>query len=151
MIRNHGQSERYVHPILGYNYRMTNLAAAIGLSQLRMISRFNEKRRENARFYDENLNAEAPFVPAGRRHVYHQYTIQMDDRDRFTKHLELEGVGYGVHYPILIHKQPLMREYNDQSFPRAEEASKRVVSIPVHPGLTDEERKQVVRAVNEYV
>ncbi len=151
MIRNHGQSERYVHPILGYNYRMTNLAAAIGLSQLNMIDQFNEKRQENARYYDELLNFESPFVPAGRKHVYHQYTIQVDDRDGFTKHLEKEGVGYGVHYPIPIHKQPLMKEYNGQNFPKAEEASKKVVSIPVHPGLTDEEREQVGRAVNGYV
>jgi len=151
MIRNHGQSERYVHPILGYNYRMTNLAAAIGLSQLKMIDQFNEKRRENARYYDKNLNCDTPFVPAGRRHVYHQYTIQVDGRDRFLKHLEEVGVGYGVHYPISIHKQPLMKEYNGQSFPKAEEASKRVVSIPVHPALTDEERDQVARVVNEYV
>ncbi len=151
MIRNHGQSERYVHPILGYNYRMTNLAAAIGLSQLKMIDHFNEKRRENARFYDENLNLEAPIVPDGCKHVYHQYTIQVEDRDGFTRHLEKEGVGYGIHYPVPIHRQPLMREYNSQSFPRAEEASRRVVSIPVHPGLSDEDREQVARAVNGFV
>ncbi|MDF0591946.1 DegT/DnrJ/EryC1/StrS family aminotransferase [Methanotrichaceae archaeon Mx] len=151
MIRNHGQSERYVHPILGYNYRMTNLAAAIGLSQLKMIDHFNEKRRENARYYDENLNLDAPFVPDGYKHVYHQYTIQVDEREKFTRHLEEEGVGYGVHYPIPIHRQPLMREYNGQSFPRTEEASRRVVSIPVHPGLSIEEREQVVRALNGYV
>ena len=151
MIRNHGQSERYVHPILGYNYRMTNINAAIGLSQLKMIDQFNEKRQDNARYYKENLDFEAPFVPVGRRHVYHQYTIQVDGRDQFLKHLEKEGVGYGVHYQIPIHKQPLMRGYNGQSFPKAEEASKKVVSIPVHPGLTDEEREQIVRAVNGYV
>lgn len=151
MIRNHGQSERYVHPILGYNYRMTNLAAAIGLSQLKRIDHFNEKRRENAKYYDENLNLEAPIVPDGCKHVYHQYTIQVEDRDGFTRHLEKEGVGYGVHYPIPIHRQPLMGEYNGQSFPHAEVASRRVVSIPVHPALSDEEREHVVRAVNGYV
>ena len=151
MIRNHGQSERYVHPVLGYNYRMTNLAAAIGLSQLRMIDHFNEKRRENARYYDENLNLKAPIVPDGCKHVYHQYTIQVEDRDAFTRHLEKEGVGYGVHYPVPIHRQPLMKEHFGQSFPRTEEASRRVVSIPVHPGLSIEEREQVVRAVNGYV
>lgn len=151
MIRNHGQSERYVHPILGYNYRMTNLAAAIGLSQLKMIDHFNEKRRENARYYDENLNLEGPIVPEGCKHVYHQYTIQVENREKFTRHLEKEGVGYGIHYPVPIHRQPLMKDYNSQSFPHAEEASRRVVSIPVHPGLSIEEREQVVRAVNGYV
>lgn len=148
MIRNHGQSERYIHQVLGYNYRMTNLAAVIGLYQLKMLDRFNERRKDNARFYDNNLKFDSPFVPPGMKHVYHQYTIEVEDREPFLRHLEENGVGYGVHYPVPIHKQPLMKEYNSQSFPNTEEASRRVVSIPVHPGLTEEEREQVARAVN---
>jgi len=150
IIRNHGQSERYLHQILGYNYRMTNLAAAIGISQLNTLDKFNSRRRENARYYDINLNVDPPFVPEGLKHVYHQYTIEVDDRENFLKHLESQGVGYGVYYPIPVHKQPLFKEYNDQSLPVSENASKRVVSLPVHPGLTDEERDQVVSAVNSY-
>ncbi|MHC1632058.1 MAG: DegT/DnrJ/EryC1/StrS family aminotransferase [Methanotrichaceae archaeon] len=150
VIRNHGQSQRYVHEVMGYNYRMTNLAAAIGLSQLKMLDQFNAKRRENARYYDQNLKVNPPFVPQGLKHVYHQYTIEVNDRDKFLKHLEKQGVGYGVYYPVPLHKQPLFREYNDLSLPNAEDASKSVVSLPVHSGLTDEERNQVIEAVNSY-
>jgi len=150
MIRNHGQSQRYVHEIMGYNYRMTNIAAAIGLSQLNMLDQFNAKRRENAGYYDKNLKVKTPFVPKGMKHVYHQYTIEVEGREEFLKHLERHGVGYGVHYPIPVHKQPLLRDYNDIALPNTENASMRVVSIPVHPGLAEEERELVVRTVNSY-
>jgi len=150
MIRNHGQSQRYVHEIMGYNYRMTNIAAAIGLSQLKMLDQFNAKRRENAAYYDKSLSVKTPFVPEGIKHVYHQYTIEVERRDEFLKHLERHGVGYGVHYPIPLHKQPLFGDYNDMTLPNTEAASQRVVSLPVHPGLSEEERETVVRAVNSY-
>ncbi|HOO53371.1 MAG TPA: DegT/DnrJ/EryC1/StrS family aminotransferase [Methanothrix sp.] len=148
MIRNHGQSQRYVHEILGYNYRMTNIAAAIGLSQLDMLDQFNDKRRENAGYYNENLEVKTPFVPVGMKHVYHQYTTEVEGRENFLKHLERHGVGYGVYYPIPAHKQPLFRDYNEMALPNTEAASERVVSIPVHPGLTEEELELVVRTVN---
>jgi perosamine synthetase len=150
MIRNHGQSQRYVHVMMGYNYRMTNIAAAIGLSQLEMLDQFNAKRRENAGYYDKNLKVKTPFVPDGLKHVYHQYTIEVEGRERFLKHLERHGVGYGVYYPIPVHKQPLFKDYNDIALPNTEAASERVVSLPVHPGLTEEERDMVVQTVNSY-
>jgi perosamine synthetase len=150
MIRNHGQSQRYVHVMMGYNYRMTNIAAAIGLSQLEMLDQFNAKRRENAGYYDKNLKVKTPFVPDGLKHVYHQYTIEVEGRERFLKHLERHGVGYGVYYPIPVHKQPLFKDYNDIALPNTEAASERVVSLPVHPGLTEEERDLVVQTVNSY-
>lgn len=150
MIRNHGQSQRYVHVMMGYNYRMTNIAAAIGLSQMDMLDRFNAKRRENAGYYDKNLEVKTPSVPEGMKHVYHQYTIEVEGREEFLKHLEGHGVGYGVYYPIPVHKQPLFGDYNDIALPNAEEASARVVSIPVHPGLTEVERDLVAQTVNSY-
>ena len=150
MVRNHGQSQRYVHEIMGYNYRMTNIAAAIGLSQLKMLDQFNAKRRENAGYYDKSLFVKTPFVPEGMKHVYHQYTIEVEEREEFLKHLEKHGVGYGVHYPIPVHKQPLFRDYNEITLPNTEASSQRVVSLPVHPGLTKEERELIVRTVNSY-
>ena len=150
MIRNHGQSQRYVHVMMGYNYRMTNIAAAIGLAQLGMLDRFNAKRRENADYYDRNLKVKTPIVPEGMKHVYHQYTIEVEERDEFLKHLESHSVGYGVYYPIPVHKQPLFKDYNHIALPCAEEAGERVVSIPVHPGLTEDERYMVVQTVNSY-
>jgi len=150
IFRNHGQSRRYVHETLGYNYRMTNIAAAIGLSQLKHLDEFNARRRENAAHYDKNLDVKTPFVPEGRKHVYHQYTIEVEGREEFLKHLEENGVGYGIHYPVPAHKQPFLKDYGELVLPNTEEASRRVVSIPVHPGLTEEERNVVVQMVNGY-
>ena len=151
MIRNHGQTERYMHEIIGYNYRMTNIAAAIGIAQLKKLDGLNERRIRNAEYYNNKLEAvEMPFVAEGVKHVFHQYTIRVKNRERFLKHLEKNEVGYGIYYPIPIHKQPLFKEYNKIKLEIAEKASEEVVSIPVHPALSDEERKYIVEVINLY-
>ncbi len=148
IIRNHGQMERYIHECLGYNYRMTNIAAAIGLAQLKKLDKLNERRISNARYYDKRLNADKPYVVPGVKHVFHQYTIRAKERDKFSELLEKNGVGYGIYYPVPLPSQPL---FNSGGFFRvAEVASKEVVSIPVHPSLSKEEVKEVVEVVNSY-
>ncbi len=148
IIRNHGQRERYIHECLGYNYRMTNIAAAIGLAQLKKLDKLNERRISNARYYNKRLNADKPYVAPGVKHVFHQYTIRVKERDKFSEHLEKNGVGYGIYYPVPLPSQPL---FNSGGFFReAEVASKEVVSIPVHPSLSKEEVKEVVEVVNSY-
>lgn len=115
-LRNHGQRQRYEHEILGYNYRMTNIAAAIGLVQLKKLEQLNEKRINNAAYYNQNLNTkiQKSGVIDGVKHVFHQYTIRVKDRKPFINYLEGKGIGYGIYYPIPIHKQPLFREYNSR-------------------------------------
>lgn len=147
---NQGQRERYRHEVLGYNYRMTDISAAIGRAQLKKLDRFNKKRRANAKFYDEQLKGvETPYVAPGVTHVYHQYTIRVKNRDAFAKHLKKNGVGYGIYYPIPIHQQPIFRRAGD-FFPNAEAASREVISIPVHPSLSNKELIRVVKTVNSY-
>lgn len=153
MIRDHGQKERYLHAMLGYNYRMTDIAAAIGLAQLKRLDRFNEQRIKNATYYNRKLDNESiqkPFIAENVKHVFHQYTIRVKERDRFLKHLELNGVGYGIYYPIPIHKQLMFSEYNKLTLPEAEHACEEVVSIPVHPALSKEELEYVTEVVNAY-
>jgi len=152
MLRDHGQSRRYQHETLGYNYRMTEIAAAIGLIQLRKLDRFNEARRNNANYYNRNLDdsLQKPEAVDGLSHVYHQYTVRVQDRDGLCAHLERKGIGYGIYYPIPIHKQPLFRQHNGLIFAAAEEASRHVVSLPVHPSLSAEDLEYVVEAVNGY-
>lgn len=151
MIRNHGQKTLYLHEMLGFNYRMTNIAAAIGIAQLKKLDGLNERRIRNAEYYNKKLEAvEVPFVAEGVKHVFHQYTIRMKNRERFLKHLEKNEVGYGIYYPIPIHKQPLFKEYNKIKLERAEKASEEVVSIPVHPVLSDEKLKYIVEVINLY-
>jgi len=148
MIRNHGQTKRYFHDCLGYNYRMTNIAAAIGLVQLKKIDMLNLKRMSNARYYGEQFNLKKPYVSQNVKHVFHQYTIRVKDREKFIAHLERHGVGYGIYYPVPLPSQPLFN--SEGAFPEAELASKEVVSIPVNPSLKRADVEKVVKVVNSY-
>lgn len=148
LIRNHGQSRRYFHDCLGYNYRMTNIAAAIGLVQLKKIDTLSLRRMSNARYYGEQLNVKKPFVSPNVKHVFHQYTIRVKDRDKFQAHLERKGVGYGIYYPVPLPSQPLFD--SNELFEVAELASKEVISIPVNPSLKRVDVEKVVKVVNGY-
>ena len=151
MIRNHGQKQRYWHESLGYNYRMTEIAAAIGLVQLKKLEGFNAGRIRNAEYYNKHLKTvEKLFVLKGIKHVFHQYTIRVKGRENFLNYLERNGVGYGIYYPVPIHKQPLFKEYNEIKLENVEEACDEVVSIPAHPALADEELKYIVEVVNNH-
>ena len=152
MLRDHGQGQRYRHEILGYNYRMTNIAAAIGSVQLKKLEQLNEKRIDNAGYYNKNLNTkiQKPGVIDGVKHVFHQYTIRVKDRRQFTNYLEQKGVGYGIYYPIPIHRQPLFIKHNALNLPMAQEASGQVVSLPVYPSLTREELEYIAEVVNSF-
>ncbi|MGH2345924.1 MAG: DegT/DnrJ/EryC1/StrS family aminotransferase, partial [Chloroflexota bacterium] len=151
-LRSHGQSERYRHEILGYNLRMTDIHAAVGLAQLHRLAEFTGKRRANARYLDEGLSGalEIPYVAPGYTHVYHQYTVRIPNgrRDAVAAGLRERGVGTGVHYPLCVHQQPLYveRGYHD-SLPEAEKAAREVLCLPVHPALTEQDLETIVREV----
>lgn len=148
----HGQTDRYEYAEVGHNFRMTSLAAAIGRVQLARLPSFTERRRENARRYTERLtdaDVETPIEPANRRHVYNQYTIRCDDRDRLASHLADRGIGTKVYYPTPIHHQPPYADVDARS-PNAEAAAGEVLSLPVHPKVTDDEVRQIAEAVTQY-
>ena len=149
--REHGMRIRYHHESLGYNFRMTDIHAAIGLAQLAKLPAYNARRREVAARYDAELRGvSTPHVAMGMTHVYHQYTIRVHRRDEFVERLRDRAVGTGVYYPIPVHRQKpfVALGYGEQSFPVSERLSGEVVSIPVHPSLTDDEVATVIAAVN---
>lgn len=152
MLRQHGMNRQYYHEILGFNLRLTDLQAAVGLAQLPKLAGWTAARQANAAFYDVLLPDEVrPFAAPGNEHVYHQYTLRMPgDRERAVELLAERGVQARVYYPLCIHQQPLYKElgYMDR-LPHAEEAARHVLSIPVYPALTAAEREQVGRAVRE--
>ncbi len=155
LIINHGQSNKYTHVSLGYNYRLTDIQASIGIQQLKKLDRLNEIRIRNAGFYNERLsklsNVKTPYAPSYVKHVYHQYVIQVHERDDLREFLEDNGIQTAIHYPLPIYKQPLYRELGyDIYLEHAEEASKHVLSIPVHPLLTEEDLNKVVNKIYEY-
>jgi perosamine synthetase len=146
MIRSHGQGERYFHEILGYNYRMTDIAAAIGLCQLGKLEKLNNKRINNAKFLTGRLTGVKGLVPPQVRpdvkHVFHQYTVRVTQdfgipRDELRRKLIGEGIATEIYYPLPMHKQPLYQSlgYNDH-LPNSEKAAGEVLSLPVHPPLT---------------
>jgi perosamine synthetase len=159
MIRSHGQRQRYLHEILGYNYRMTDIAAAIGLCQLGKLEQFNSKRIENAKFLTQELSGikglMPPSIKSNTRHVFHQYTVRITQdfgipRDELRQKLMNKGVATEVYYPLPIHKQPLYQNlgYNDY-LPSSEKAAREVLSLPVHPSLTKEDLENIVRAIQD--
>ncbi|MCD6522263.1 MAG: DegT/DnrJ/EryC1/StrS family aminotransferase [Candidatus Diapherotrites archaeon] len=149
LFRNHGQKRRYLHEYEGYNFRMTNIAAAIGLVQLKKLPKFNKQRQKNAKYYDKHLEGvETPFVLKGATHVYHQYTIKAKRRNALLNHLRSNGIGATVYYPIPIHKQPII--HSKQKLPVTEKVCKQVLSLPVYPGLKRSELRHIVETISTF-
>jgi dTDP-4-amino-4,6-dideoxygalactose transaminase len=151
LLREHGMKVRYHHDILGYNFRMTDLHASIGLAQLSKLPGYNERRMAIAARYSAELEGViTPQVRPGTRHVFHQYTIRVHRRDEFADRLGERGVGSAIYYPVPVHRQKpfVALGYGEQRFPVTEQLSGDVLSIPVHPSLTDEEVDTVIAAVN---
>ncbi len=152
LLREHGMKVRYHHDVVGWNFRMTDLAAAIGLAQLPKLAAYNERRRAIAARYDAELRGVIlPQVRSGVTHVYHQYTLRVNERDAFAERLRERGVGSAIYYPIPVHRQApyVALGYGAQSFPVTDRLTAQVLSIPVHPSLTDDEVATVIAAVNE--
>jgi perosamine synthetase len=151
---NHGQIAKYRHDLLGYNYRMTNIHAAIGIEQLRKLTGFNERRKAIAERYLREITNPAftkPVCLPGFEHVYHQFTLGVNNRRDFIEFLEKQGIGYGIHYPTAIPDQPLYQQGEILgSFTNARIAAERVISIPVHPGLTEQEVDYIVSSLQKY-
>ncbi|HUW88196.1 MAG TPA: DegT/DnrJ/EryC1/StrS family aminotransferase [Candidatus Paceibacterota bacterium] len=149
LLRNQGMEKRYANEIVGFNTRMTDIHAAIGRVQLTKLTGWTTQRRTNAKFLDENLKGVAiPYVAPGAFHVYHQYTIRIigHDRDAFAAEMTKRGVGNGVYYPIPVHKLQSFGLTFD--LPETTRACKEVLSIPVHPALTQEDLETVVSVIN---
>ncbi|VVB67647.1 UDP-4-amino-4-deoxy-L-arabinose--oxoglutarate aminotransferase [uncultured archaeon] len=160
LLRNHGDTGKYNHISLGYNYRMTNLQGALGQIQLRKLDEFNSRRIRNAEFLNRHLNIKgisAPYKERAVKHVYNQYVVRVGDdlpasREIFMEYLQAKGIGSAVHYPKPIYQQPLYRElgYGKEICPVSEEVSRRVLSLPVHPSLKQEDLEYIAETINGF-
>jgi perosamine synthetase len=156
LYRNQGMRERYHHEILGYNFRLTDLQAAIGLCQLDKLERNTDRRRAIAAEYDSafaELPVRTPVTPPGRTHVFHQYTIDVGpSRDAVVADLTAAGIGTGIYYPIPVHRQAYVLERGIHvDLPVTDAAAERSLSLPMYPGLTDTDQARVIAAVQEAV
>jgi predicted pyridoxal phosphate-dependent enzyme len=159
-FRQHGMVAPYEYAELGYNYRMSDLHAAIAVEQLKKVDNFTVSRQHVASELNKALNGikgiQLPSVAPDRSHVYHQYTVVLTDdanvsRDEFVAGLRERGVGAGIYYPKPLHVYPHIAKlgYKVGDFPIAEDLAARVVSLPVHPKVSDEDVATIARAVKE--
>jgi len=160
LLINHGQSQKYHHDTLGYNYRITELCAAIGSVQLKKLDEFNTKRRENAQLLTQGIRKftglTVPHVDKGVKHVFHQYVVRVEDnyprgRDELADRLAERGVGVAVHYPIPIYRQPLYQKlgYEGTACPNTEDTCMRVLSLPVHPLVDGKDIEYILDVLKE--
>lgn len=147
-MRSHGEVEKYMSVMLGYNYRMPEIEAAIGYVQLKRLPEFLEKRRKNAKKLAEKLKKanrlRLPKEPEGYRHSWYLFTVRLKnakraERDKIVKELKREGIGAEVYYSNPIHMMPFYKKFRKRSLLETEKVSEQVFSLPVHPGVTAEQ------------
>jgi dTDP-4-amino-4,6-dideoxygalactose transaminase len=158
-LREHGQSTRYYHPVIGYNARLDEIQAAVLRIKLRKLEEWNARRRALARMYDERLKGSGvtpPEIPADiRRHVFYTYTIRVPGgrRDDLRKYLGERGIGTQIHYPVPIHLQQSAEflGYRKGDLPITERVASEVLSLPMYAELTDEQLERVADAVRSFM
>jgi dTDP-4-amino-4,6-dideoxygalactose transaminase len=164
LMRNHGMEQRYYHRVVGGNFRLDAVQAAVLHAKLPYLEDWNEARRENANAYRKAIEAAGltemlqlpaePWRASGLKnhHIYHQYVVRAARRDELMKHLEKEQVGHGVYYPVPLHLQECFESlgYREGDFPQAERATGEVLALPIFPGLTEVEITAAVDAIARF-
>jgi dTDP-4-amino-4,6-dideoxygalactose transaminase len=156
MLRDHGQEQKYYHSIEGFNGRLDAIQAGVLRIKLQRLNHWNQARRDHAAYYTELLGGvqnvtlpqEADFAEA----VYHLYVILVDNRDGLQEFLQTRGVSTGLHYPLPLHLQKAYAHlgYKKGDFPVAENAAKRLLSLPMYPEITNPQIEYVVESIKEF-
>lgn len=158
LLRSHGEDSRYFHVRIGFNFRMTDVAAALGRTQLAKLQAAVRARRRNAAVLAHGLQGlpglATPHVARGILPAFNLFTVQIDSekmgmsRDEFQFALAARGVESAVHYPIPLHRQPIFKgKGTDAEFPVSTRLARTVLSLPVHPELSKEDLRRIVQAV----
>ena len=155
-LRNHGQTAKYVSSEPGWNSRLDEIQAAILRVKLRHLQQWQRARQALAAEYTRQFQMPGimpPFVPEGSEHVYHQYTIRVEERDTLQRLLAEQKIGSAVYYPVPLHLQPLYSSlgYKAGAFPHAENAAKEVLSLPMYPELRSDQLARAAQAVTDFV
>jgi len=154
MLRNHGRKSKYIHELVGYNFRFNEIQAAIGRVELRNIDKLNEHRRRVASRYNERL-AGVVRTPRDREWayaVYHMYVIRTDQRDALATYLQSKGISAGIHYPVANHQQPaITKMYSDlPKLPKTEAVVKEILSLPIYGELPLDDVDYVCDSILEF-
>lgn len=158
VIRVHGSKPKYYHHILGYNSRLDEIQAAILNVKFKHLDKWIVQRRSIAQKYTDLLNetvkgkVKVPTERAENFHVYHQYTIRTENRDKLQQFLKENGIQTMIYYPLPLHIQPVFKDlgYKEGDFPVAEKAAKEAISLPMYPELKLEHQEYVVEKIKEF-
>ena len=155
-LRSHGERSKYHHESFGLNYRMMEICGALGLGQLEILASLTARRRRHAEYLNEHLGRidgiTVPYVADGIEHSFHQYSILIEidrfqcSRDEFVETLRAAGVEAAVHYPRALNQQPVFAAMNVE-LPNCEWLAQRIMSLPVHPALAQNDLDRIVSAV----
>lgn len=151
-LGNYGSTVKYLNKYKGDNSRLDEIQAAVLRVKLHYLDAENEKRREIARYYLENMKNSKLVLPpySGNSSVFHLFTVRTENREDFREYLENAGIQTGLHYPIPIHKQEAYQEMNSLEFPITERIHREILSLPANISLTEPEMEEIVEAVNGY-
>jgi dTDP-4-amino-4,6-dideoxygalactose transaminase len=155
MLRDWGQSKKYHHNILGFNYRMDGIQGAVLRVKLKHLEDWTKARRNNAALYQELLSGSDLILPveiAGNRHVYYVYALRSIARDALQKHLLDQGIQTGIHYPHPVHLEEAFQDlgYSVGDFPVAEQAANQLLSLPMYPELQPAQIEAVAEAIHSF-
>jgi perosamine synthetase len=152
ILRNHGRKEKYVHEVLGYNFKLSEIQAGIGISRLVKLNKNNLMRRKIAKIYNSELTdkIKKPVEESWAKHVYHQYSIQTKFRNELKDFLAKKNISTAVYYPMPIHKQPMYKKFNKQKLDITEKLSSEILSLPIYPTMKDSEINYVVTNINKF-
>lgn len=155
ILRVHGSNPKYYHSMIGYNSRLDEIQAAILRVKLRYLERWNDARRQKAALYNELLKDTPLITPVhgeNRKHIYHLYIVQADDRDSLMEHLKEKGISTGVYYPVPLHQQNVYQSlgYSEGSLPHAEYMAKRTFALPLYAELEDETIRYIADVIKSY-
>lgn len=153
-LRNHGVREggsRYLSELSGFNFRMSEIAAAIGTVQLKHLDNWIESKRKLAQIYNTLLPGEVikPIEYPNRKHTYHLYVIRTPHRDELMNKLKDDGIETGIHYPIPIHRQPVYG--NDLNLPKTDEFCRQVLSLPIYPSLSHRQIEVICKKIKQHL
>ena len=156
ILRNYGQKEKYMHLEIGYNSRLDTIQAAILRVKLKHLEKWNSIRHESAMLYNKVLSGTDFILPQEKsyaKHIYHLYVIRTKNRENLQKYLLDKGISTGIHYPVPLHLSPSYRhlKYRKGKFPVAEIVSNEILSLPMFPGITEDEIRYVAEKLIEYV
>ncbi len=157
ILRNQGNKDKYYHLVLGYNNRMDTIQAAVLEVKLKYLDSWNEMRRKNAEYFNEQfkgLRIKTPIVGKYNIHIYHQYVLRLNTSSRkLMEHLRNKGIDSRVYYPVPLHLQKCFKylKYRKGDFPESEKASQETLAIPIYPDLTKREMDYIIASIREFL